>query len=257
MVFGKYKGSSILSIIIVFCLYFGSCAPTRVTKTLKKKEKRLGGNIGGPLIKYQDAVIPIPFTSIYYAQGITDSITAFGAIHTTSALFGNVQTEIGGAYTIWNNDSNTVGFSSSLVLNTAFNINNKKNLQGVENKPKNLNSFRLWPQIDANGYYVYNKAKNHLLYYGLSTWIETKSNRQSGLKQKAYVIVSPHVGTTLSNKLFNFTFEFKYLAPYLNSWDPVVDYIRPIGKYGGLGFHIAISKKLIKRDYIEEEVIVE
>ena len=247
--------SIIFLLLFSFSIIISSCAPTRVVRTLKQGEKRLGGNIGGPLIKYNGTVIPVPFTSVYYAQGISDTITVFGGIHTTSALFGNFQTEIGGTYDIWRNKDTTKGVTGTFALNTAFNINNKESLQDVQNKPRTLNSFRLWPQIDANAYYVYNKSKNHFLYYGISTWIETKSNRQSGLKQRAYVFVSPHVGTTLSNNLLNFTFELKYLAPYMNSWDPLVDYIRPVGKYGGLGFHIAITKKLIKKEYIEEEIV--
>jgi hypothetical protein len=255
----KLKSIKFNSIIFLtffsFSIIISSCAPTRVVRTLKQGEKRLGGNIGGPLINYNGTVIPVPFTSVYYAQGISDTITVFGGIHTTSALFGNFQTEIGGTYDIWRNKDTTKGVTGTFALNTAFNINNKESLQDVQNKPRTLNSFRLWPQIDANAYYVYNKSKNHFLYYGISTWIETKSNRQSGQKQSAYVFVSPHVGTTLSNNLLNFTFELKYLAPYMNSWDPLVDYIRPVGRYGGLGFHIAVTKKLIKKEYIEEEIV--
>jgi len=254
----KLKSTKFNAIFLItfisFSVIISSCAPTRVVRTLKQGEKRLGGNVGGPLIKYSGTVMPVPFTSVYYAQGISDSVTVFGGIHATSGLFGNFQTDIGGTYDIWRNRDTTKGITGTFALNTAFNINNTENLQDVQNKPRTINSFRIWPQIDANAYYVYNKSKNHFLYYGISTWIETKANRQSGIKQKAYIFACPHVGTTLSHKLYNFTFEFKYLAPYMNSWDPLVDYIRPVGKYGGLGFYVAITKKLIKKEYIEEVI---
>lgn len=245
---------------IKYFLFFGlisfvfSCAPSRVVKPLQRGEKRLGGSLGGPLIKYNGGVIPVPYTSVSYAQGITDSLTVYGAIHATSALYGNFQTEIGGTYQIWRNDSNTVGYSGNFTLNTAFNVNAPRNIDNSINPPNSINSFRLWPQIDLNRYWVYNKEKKHMLYYGLSTWIETKARRQSGLRQTAWVFVNPHVGLTLNNNLYNFNFELKYLAPYMNSFNPVVDYVRPVGRYGGLGFYVGITKKLIKKEYIEEIV---
>lgn len=247
-----------LTILALSCFimqfFLSSCAPTRVVRPLAENEKRFSGSLGGPLIRLGSAVVPTPFLSFTYAQGLSDTITAFASVHATSLAFNNVQTEIGGTYQIHRNDSNTVGISGTFQLNTAFHINDpigKKLL--VEDRP-NVNSFRIWPQIDINRYWVFNKPKDQYLYYGASVWFDFKAKSQSGLRQNTFVFISPHIGTKLTNKLYDFSFELKYLVPYLNSWTPIVDYIRPIGRYGGLGFNVTISKKLIKREYIEEEV---
>ncbi len=234
--------------------FFSSCAPTRVVRPLAENEKRFSGSMGGPLIRLGNTVVPSPFLSFTYAQGLSDTITAFASVHATSLAFNNVQTEIGGTYQIYRNDSNTVGISGTFQLNTAFHINDPIGKKFLVEERADVNSFRIWPQLDVNRYWVFNKAKDRYLYYGASVWFDFKAKSQSGLRQNTFVFFSPHVGTKLTNKLYDFSFELKYLAPYLNSWTPIVDYVRPIGRYGGLGFNVTISKKLIKREYIEEEV---
>jgi hypothetical protein len=244
--------------LIIFGLFVilmaQSCAPSRVVRPLAENEKRFSGSLGGPLIRYGNAVTPTPFLSFTYAQGLSDSVTVFAAVNATSMAFNNVQTEIGGTYLISKNDSNTVGISGTFQLNTAFNINDPIKKKFLTDSRPDVNSFRIWPQIDINRYWVFNKPRDRYLYYGASVWFDFKTRMQSGQKQNTFVFISPHVGTKLTNKLYDFTFELKYLVPYLNSWAPAVDYIRPVGRYGGLGLHLTISKKLIKREYIEEEV---
>lgn len=247
-----------LTILALSCFimqfFLSSCAPTRVVRPLAENEKRFSGSLGGPLIRFGSAVVPTPFLSFTYAQGLSDTITAFASVHATSLAFNNVQTEIGGTYQIHRNDSNTVGISGTFQLNTAFHINDPIGKKLLVEERTNVNSFRIWPQIDINRYWVFNKPKDQYLYYGASVWFDFKAKSQSGLRQNTFVFISPHIGTKLTNKLYDFSFELKYLVPYLNSWTPIVDYIRPVGRYGGLGFNVTISKKLIKREYIEEEV---
>ena len=103
--------------LIFFLVFLYSCAPSRFVKPLKKNEKALNLSLGGELIRFGNAVIPVPFTSIVYGQGITDKTTVFGSIHTTSALFGNFQTDVGVVQQLYKNDSLKIGITISPALN--------------------------------------------------------------------------------------------------------------------------------------------
>ena len=80
--------------ITIFALY-PQCTPSRFVKLLAKNENALAFNLGGPLVRLGKAATPIPYTSLAYGRGITNSTTAFASVHITSALFGNFQTDIG------------------------------------------------------------------------------------------------------------------------------------------------------------------
>lgn len=243
-------------VLAIACLLFvmSGCAPTRFVKPLRKGEKRIGGNIGGPMVKLGGTPIPVPLSSLYYGQGITDSLTVYGGVHVTSAFYGNVQTDIGGLYHLYHNDSSTYGFNAGLALNTAFHVrSNSSQFEGLDYKPDLFSNFRAWPQINLQGYWNFKKKKEHYLYYGLSTWLEIQNARESGFGQGKWIFITPHVGITWCGPLWNTTFELQYLAPYYRTQGLVVPYVPVIGGYGTLGFHLTLSKKLVKREYIEED----
>jgi hypothetical protein len=243
-------------VFAIACLFFvvEGCTPTRFVKPLRKGEKRLGGNIGGPMVRLNGTPIPVPLSSLYYGQGITDSLTVYGGVHVTSAIYGNVQTDVGGLYHLYHNDSSTYGFNAGFALNTAFHVRaNSSQFEGLDYKPDLISNFRVWPQINLEGYWNFKKKKEHYLYYGLSTWLEIRNQRESSIGQNKFIFITPHVGITWCGPLWNTTFELQYLAPYYSTQGLVVPYVPVIGRYGTLGFHLTLSKKLVKREYIEED----
>ena len=82
-------------IFIFLALTVLSCAPSRFIEPLSKNQQALSFNIGGSLIDYGGTTIPIPLTSLTYAYGLSNNLTAFGSLHTTSLIFNNLQMEIG------------------------------------------------------------------------------------------------------------------------------------------------------------------
>jgi hypothetical protein len=62
--------------LLLFIFGAQSCAPSRIVKPLEKGEQSLTANLGGPLIKFGSAPIPIPLTSVMYARGISNKTTA-------------------------------------------------------------------------------------------------------------------------------------------------------------------------------------
>ena len=108
----------LFAIVFFIVIAFQNCAPTRFVKPLAKKENAIAANLGGPLIHFGKAVTPIPFTSIMYGRGITNSTTVFGSVHTTALLFGNFQTDFGICQRLYKNDSLKFG----ITINPAINI---------------------------------------------------------------------------------------------------------------------------------------
>ena len=257
----------LIKVLLILLVFFTiSCAPTRIVRPLKKGEDRWGANLGGPLIKFSNAVIPVPFTTISYAKALSDSLTWFAAIHTTSALFNNVQTEVGFCYNVYQNkkfrlfnDSVNLGVSINPVINFGAHVNGIKDIvtgKYTINNPGQtfISGVKVWPQLDVNAHISWGKKDRHFFYLGLSNWFEV--NRPylfDDTKKPAFIFCSPQVGNTWNDKkgLWSLTLEAKYLAPYISNQNKVVDYIRP-GKTGAIGFFIGITKKIVRPQYDDD-----
>jgi hypothetical protein len=203
------------------------CAPSRFVKTLEKKQQVLAFSFGGPLIKFSGAPIPIPFTTVVYANGLSSKITAYGSLHLTSALFGNLQSDIGATFKLFEKE-NQFGCSASPALQFAYNL-------------RNSSGFRVWPTADLNAYCHLNKKPSYL-YAGLNTWFELSSTKAHGEVQQRHIIPNVHAGYTIVNTKWQHQFEFKYLGIGIPNLPGVVDYIGVGGK-GSFGFYYSLIRK--------------
>jgi hypothetical protein len=252
------------SIFLLFLLY--SCAPTRIVRPLKAGEDRWGISAGGPVIKYNDNVIPTPLATVTYAKGLNDSTTFFMGINATSLLFTNIQTEFGFCYNIYKKnklkmfkDTVEFGISVNPVANVAFHLNGNlepaTNAYTLGNSGKPLiTGVKLWPQLDANCYWNYGKKRRNTLYFGINNWFEVNRKYSYNENENApFVIVSPQLGNILTSKsgIWSFTTEIKYLAPYLSNQNLPIEYVKP-GKTGAIGFFIGVSKRIIRIEYDDD-----
>jgi len=211
-------------------LFFNSCAPSRLIRPLDKGQKVVSANIGGPLFHYSGTVIPVPLTSLMYAQGITDNTSVFGSVHTTALLFGVAQTDIGVCQRLYYNDSLHLGISVNPALNIA-----------QEFWPQFSGGFKLWPQIDLNAYWEIHPKKS-FVYAGFENWFELATQRADAQPQTTHWLFCPQVGYTYSRLKWNYSIELKYIAPNLDNLPNVVDYVG-IGGKGTLAFYISVSRK--------------
>jgi len=208
-------------------LFIQSCAPTRFVKPLSKNENAVTANLGGPLIRFGKATIPIPFMSISYGRGITDKTTAFGSIHTTALLFGNIQTDIGICQSIYKNDSLKFGITINPAMNLAFDKWEK--------------NFRAWPQLDINAYKNILKDKA-FVYVGLTNWFELSSQRAHQEPQTQRILINPHLGITYTTKKWAYSLETKFLQMNRNNTPNVVDYVG-INQKGAIGIYLNFARK--------------
>jgi len=219
-----------LVVVITGLLGASSCAPTRVVKPLKKNEQAVGFNLGGPMINQFGTTFPIPLSSLSYARGLTDKQTLFASWHTTSALFGVMQLEVGALHEFFPADSLSFwkpGLSGNLTGNIGFDV-----WEG---------NFKFWPQLDLNTYWTYGKHQS-FVYAGLSNWFELSGQRAHGETQPNTWIFNPHIGHTFRRKHWDYNLELKYLAPNISNRDIVVDYASP-GNNGAMGLYFTIGRR--------------
>ncbi|MGZ3867422.1 MAG: hypothetical protein ACXVC6_07540 [Bacteroidia bacterium] len=214
-------------ILFVSIIILASCAPSRLVRPLDKGQKSVSANLGGPLIGFKNTVIPVPMTSVLYAQGVTNKTSAFGSVHATAMLFGIFQTDIGVCQGLYYNDSLRLGISATPALNMAFD--------------KWEHHFKCWPQLDLNFYWEL-KPKKSFLYGGVNNWFELAKYKAYGEIQQNHWLVSPQVGFTYCRKKWNYSFEVKYLVPYIENTPNVVDYKGINGK-GAIGIYLNFSRK--------------
>ncbi len=213
------RGVHLLVLAILIGLF--SCAPSRFVKPLEKNQKALSFSFGGPGIMYSGAPIPIPFSTLGYAQGINNSITAFGALHFTSSLFGNLQADLGASCKLFELKSG-LGISASPAIQLAYHVGW-------------ANTLRAWPTADINLYYHVFKKPSYL-YGGLNVWFEFSKYKAHGELQTHHLIPNLQLGYVLVKQKWQHQFEFKFLGLGIPNTPGVVDYVGVNGK-GSMGIY--------------------
>ena len=204
-----------------------SCAPSMLVRPLSKGQNVINAELGGPLIEYSSLTIPTPLSSLMYARGITDNTSAFGSVHTTSLLFGNIQTDIGVCQKIYYNDSLRLGISVNPALNMVCSIWD--------------GSFKCWPEADLNFYWEIKPHKS-FVYIGMENWFELSQTRAEDQPQTTHWIFCPQVGYTYSRTKWDYNIELKWIAPNIPNLPNVVSYIG-IGGNGALGVYLGVTRK--------------
>ncbi|MEY2923730.1 MAG: hypothetical protein RLZZ337_270 [Bacteroidota bacterium] len=207
-----------------------SCTSQKIVRPLQEGEQQVSANLGGPLIGFAGAVIPVPLTSINCAKGISDSLTLHGGIQTTSLLYKTLQLDAGATYGFIKPDGWKPGLSASGSLNFLTDFR--------EGNPK------IYPQIDVNAYWDY--ASNNFMYLGITNWIEFQQTMTDGQEQRKQLLSGIQFGNTFSTEKWNYTIESKWLAPTRNSTNLVVDYRSyKLGgeSRGAVGIYVGFARK--------------
>lgn len=214
------------TIVLVACLItLASCNITRVIKPLEKDEVQVSASLGGPLIEFAGAPMPIPLTSVHAAYGLSEKQTIMGGLHTTALAFGVLQLDLGTNFRLYVNNAQNTGISASLIANTM-----------IDRWESNAS---LYPQADVN---VWRKYGNQLFYANLSSWLELRNTRAHNEIQPNRLLPSMGLGYQWLKEKYGFQAELKYIAPHLSNRDIVVNYIAP-GHRGALGLYMGIIKK--------------
>jgi hypothetical protein len=204
-----------------------SCAPVRYVRPVEKNTHVVSASFGGPLIGFGGAVLPIPFTSVGYGYGITNQLTGYAHLHTTSLMFGNIQTDFGLCGRIWTSADSRLQVTGNASFNFAMQLQNAE--------------ARLWPQADLNLSYNLGKS-NNFIYAGAGSWIELSNTRAHNQPQPNRVLMYPQIGFQICKTKWDYSFELKGLQLGTPNLPNVVDY-KGIGGNGAIGFYFGISRR--------------
>ncbi|MEO7310682.1 MAG: hypothetical protein ABIX01_09800 [Chitinophagaceae bacterium] len=202
-----------------------SCAPTRFVKPLAKKQQAVNFSLGGPVIDYKSVPIPMPFITATYGYGIDSSLTGFASLNITSALYGNLQLELGATKQLLKQKGGIPAISINPVLNIIY----------------RKNEARLYPQLDVNAFWDHNNGRS-FFYVGLCNWFELQSKRTLDEDQPHHWILTPMIGETLVRKKWNYNIEAKMVAANVSNAS-VVDYKSLINKHGAFGIYFGVTRK--------------
>ena len=223
----KLRKESLLGYFLITGLLF-SCAPVRNVRPVEKGEWRVSGSLGGPMIHFSGAIIPVPYTSLAAAYGIRKDLSASIGVHTTALAFGVIQTDISATYAPLKPSRWKPGISVVPVVNIAGDIWQK--------------NIRFWPEITANAWWEYGGRK-HYFYTGLSNWFELKNKRPNGEEQASHWLITLNAGNYLCFGNWNFCQEIRFLAPGMDNRKVVVDYLKP-GNSGAIGVYFGVGRKI-------------
>lgn len=214
--------------VYIIALALASCAPARFVEPLDKGEWSVGADLGGPMLNFNGAPIPVPLSQIEVGYGLDSNLTIHGGLHTTSLLFGNGQLDAGVTWKVYNQNRAIPSISVSGGINVIYSPSTRKG--------------DLWPVLDANAYWNYGKRNNYI-YLGINNYFDFSSRMANDQTQRYHWIASPQIGHVVKGKRdrWQLITEFKYLAPYLASDKAFVPYTG-LFHHGALGFYIGVRR---------------
>lgn len=218
-------------ILYTLILFFASCNVIRVIKPLEKGEKQLSAGLGGPGIIYAGAPIPMPLTSVNYAQGVDSNVTLSVGMHTTSLAFGVLQSDVSLGIRAYQSKTDRFGLTVTPGVHVLYDLYE--------------NNFRTYPQLEATTWWQYSESKQHLIYGGLGTWIELFKQKAHGQVQTNEVMPWITVGHQFNLERWSYLTEFKYLGFQHKTAPSVVDFVSPGGN-GTIGFYFGVSRTIGK-----------
>ena len=215
--------------VLLGLLFFTSCGPSRFVEPLEEKEFSLGGALGGPIIDYAGTPIPVPLSQIEMGYGLRDDMTIHAGVHTTSALFGNLQLDAGVTYEAF--DIQKIGIRASVgpSVNFIFDFDDRKS--------------KVWPITDFNLFWNYGKRRNYV-YCGGNLMVDFAGITNVNSENTRHTLFSPMIGHVLKGKdqAWEFFTEIKFIAPYINSGSAFVPYTGLTGNSGATGIYLGFRK---------------
>ena len=215
------------NLLLLLLCALGSCTPMRFAKPLEKKQHAANISFGGELIKYNDITIPVPFLTANYGYGIDSALTGFATLNITSALFGNIQLDLGATRQVLKQKKYYPAVSISPAVDFIY---------------RNRNAAKVYPQVAVNAFWEYGKRKN-LVYFGIDNWFELAKYKAYGKNQEHHWFFMPALGHSFCGKKGNFTTEIRSIAPNMSNEKLVVENQTPFGTHGAFGVFIGYTRK--------------
>ncbi|BDS11341.1 hypothetical protein [Aureispira anguillae] len=215
-------------LLVAYLWTMSACNTTRIVKPLAKKELAVGVDLGGPIIDFSTAKIPVPFSSLTFGYGIDSNVTVFGAAHITSAIFGTIQWDMGVVGEVLHPQKGyipglSIGASSQMMVDV---------FKG---------NFRMYPVLDVNLYWEYLPKHQHYFYFNWGSWFDLWERAHGQVNTNLYY-PSFSLGHTFENKKMRYTIEGKYIAPTISNMGTPLHFNGIDGR-GSWGVYVSIYRK--------------
>jgi hypothetical protein len=219
----------LLKILAVFAIVLGvySCAPTRFIEPLEPGQSAITGTLGGPLLKSGSIIGPAPLTSIAYGRGIDSNLTVYAGVHTTAALFGNLQTDVGITYRLLKQNLYIPSISVSPAINSILDFKDKEG--------------RIWPKADANLYWNFGEKK-HVVYVGSTVWFSLNKYTANDVLNENRVVPNAQLGLIWKGKKWQYGLETKLVHPSYNTERTFIVYPSVFEDKGGIGIYLSFTR---------------
>lgn len=210
---------------IFLSLFFVSCASIKTVEPLRKGEVKATADMGGPMINFNRIPLFIPLSSIGCAIGISDNVSVFSSVHTTSLMYKTFQLETSANTSLYRFDKS--GFSANWGVYSFCGLRDNK--------------WAFYPYADIN-YYIHYNNKSHFAYFSFTSMIELHQKKAFDEPITKRIIPNLTLGHRWVNKKHEWGMELKYLSFNKDNRNIVVDYIAP-GNKGSFGLYMSYAKK--------------
>ncbi len=224
-----FKGSTYLVLVqanvyfFAICTLLTGCVGQRTIYPLAPWERTFGIQAGGPFIALNKSTVPVPFSAIYFAQGLKKASSIQFGLHPTAILFGTLYADAGIQKSFVFSNGLLPGINASLLLNTMATAS--------------LSRFRFYPQSDIACWWS-DKGRNRLLYIGVTHWFDPYFHQVQFTP--SYQLWRPAfwIGVQHRRKQWDFTMEVKWLAPGEINRFSAVKYIG-VSDQGAVGIYFS------------------
>ncbi|MGV6860276.1 MAG: hypothetical protein ACWA41_00800 [Putridiphycobacter sp.] len=215
----------IIKISVLAVLFLSACAPSRFIEPLEKKQLAVGGNFGGPLIKFGGKPIPVPLSAIEIGYGLDTNLTLHGGLHTTALFFGDLQLDAGVTYQFLHQQK----YRPNISVNPGFNY--------AQSFSEHV--FKFWPTLDLNAFYNYGRRHNYF-YFGVNNMFELSKTMANDQPQKQRWLYNPQIGHVIKGKTGNyqFTTEIKFLGINQSTAYSFIPWTGLTGSHGSTGIFL-------------------
>lgn len=213
-----------LAIIFLVSIFMSSCTASRFVEPIEKDDWSVGGSFGGPIIDF-GGPLPMPITSLEVGYGLDTNLTVFAGWHSTAAIFGNAQVDLGCTYRFLEQDGYIPNLSVSPSINMIYDFGDKNG--------------NIWPVLDLNAFWNYGQRRSYF-YVGFNNYFELSSTAANDQPQDYYWLFNPQLGHVLKGKngRGQLTTEFKVLGPNLENTYAFVPFLPLTGNRGAAAFFI-------------------
>ncbi len=208
----------------ILLIFLSSCSSVKTVAPMKKGEKKATVDLGGPLIKFSGIPIFIPLSSIGFGYGITDNLSFYTSLHTTSLLYRTLQVETSANFSL-------AKFSrSGLTMNLG-----SYTFMGFKEA-----RWSFYPITDFN-FYLHYSSKEHYLYYTFTSMFELHARKAFDKPVEHKFIPNLTIGHRWVKERYQWGIELKYLYFNKDNRNIVVNYISP-SNTGSLGLYFSFAK---------------